>query len=270
MKEYITATYQEKVENLPIILYTMSSGYKQGTLISENGRPFSQILFVISGKGFVIHNGTRYELTAGSAFFTLEHTPIRYESTYNLVTAFITVTGGGIYDLIKHYNITNGFLYKKFISVDKYLAYIKDIISEYFKYKRSGVLSALSYNFFVNFFEGENTEVDEITKISLYIEKNFNKKLTLNAIADLFSISVSKLTHGFKKRYGFTVFEYILNLRLNYAKTLLSLDSNVKIQDVAYLSGFEDVSYFCKAYKKKFKLSPTNDKYWFCKIKSTA
>lgn len=260
MNNYITANYQENVENLSFILNTMSGGYNQGTLHSDSGRPFNQILFVVSGKGFVIYNGVRYELATGSAFFTLENTPIHYESTDNLVTAFITVSGGGIYNLIKHYNINDGFLYKKYINVDKYLSYINEIINEYFKYKRSGVLSSLSYNFFVNFFEGENTEVDEIKKISLYIEKNFSKKLTLNAIADLFSISVSKLTHEFKKRYNYTVFEYILNLRLNYAKTVLTLDNNIKIQDVAYLSGFEDVSYFCKAYKKKFKVSPTRDK----------
>ena len=43
-----------------------------------------------------------------------------------------------------------------------YLSYINEIISEYFKYKRSGVLSALSYNFFVNFFESENTKIDVV------------------------------------------------------------------------------------------------------------
>ena len=38
---------------------------------------------------------------------------------------------------------------------------------------------------------------DEIKDISLYIEKNFSKKLTLNEIANLFNISVSKLVNIF-------------------------------------------------------------------------
>ena len=170
------------------------------------------------------------------------------------------MTGGGIYDLIKHYKIKNGFLFKKYINVEKYLGSLNEIINEYFKFKRSGVLSALSYNFFVNFFENESVITDEIKDISLYIEKNFSKKLTLSDIANLFNISVSKLTHNFKKRYNYTIFDYILNLRLNYARSMLTLDNNLKIQDVAYMSGFEDVSYFCKAYKNKFGVSPTSDK----------
>ncbi len=259
MNNYLTAMYQDDVTNLPIILNTISNGFNQNTLISENGRDFHQILFVVDGTGVVIYNGVSYELKKGTAFFTAKNVPITYKSNGNLITAFITVNGAMIDSLLKHFNI-GGFLYKKYVNIEKYLTLLNDIISEYFTYKRNGIISSLSYNVFVNFFETPKSEVNEIKEISLYIEKNFTTKLTLDGIAKLFKISVSKLTHSFKKQFNYTVFEYVLNLRLNYAKNLLMQDSNLKIQDVAFSCGFDDVSYFCKAYKKKFNASPTYDR----------
>ena len=93
-------------------------------------------------------------------------------------------------------------------------------------------------------------------KTALYIEKNFSKKLTLNELAEINKTSVSKLCHDFKDKYGYTVFQHIINLRLNYAYNLLNSSATAKTKDVASVCGFDDVSYFCKLYKEKFGTTP--------------
>ena len=71
---------------------------------------------------------------------------------------------------------------------------------------------------------------------------------------------MSKLCHDFKRDMGCPVFAYILNMRLTYAQRFLRSYPDVRIKDAALSCGFEDLSYFCKAYKKKFGRSPAADR----------
>lgn len=50
--------------------------------------------------------------------------------------------------------------------------------------------------------------------------------------------------------------QYILNLRIQSAKTILSSVSTTSINDVAEISGFNSASYFSQIFKKYTGLSP--------------
>ena len=176
------------------------------------------------------------------------------------MVAFITTKGVALSQLAKHYQC-NGFLYYADIDTRKYLLDITTIIDENNSYnKRQGILSLLSYNVYINFFEHQKKIPDDIDKIAVYLDNNYTKNITLSDIATTFGVSVSKLCHDFKKRFNCTVFEYILNLRLLYARNLFLTNHDAKTKDVAITCGFDDVSYFCKAYKKKYNVTPSADK----------
>lgn len=244
---------------LPIYFDTACANYKQEMLNRPNGCNFYQILFVTNGEGILECGGKKYILKKGCAFYTSQQVPVTYYSTNGLITAFLTIKGDGADKISKHFGCQD-FLFRKSVNLEKYISQIKSVIEEYYNYKRQSVLSSLSYTFFIDFFEQNEAEPNLINKIALYIEKNFIKKLTLEKIADTHGISVSKLCHDFKKEFNCTVFEYILNLRLNYARNLLLSNPNAKTKDTALNCGFDDISYFCKAYKNKFGLTPTQDK----------
>ena len=92
--------------------------------------------------------------------------------------------------------------------------------TDYIKIYTDGKLSSLCYSFFVDFFEEAYFENYPTDKSIIYINKNFTEKITLSDIAKNSGVSVSKLCHDFKKKYGKTVFEYIMDLRLTYAKNI--------------------------------------------------
>ena len=54
-----------------------------------------------------------------------------------------------------------------------------------------------------------------------YIQKNYKNKISLDNIAKAAHISVSRLCHLFKEQLDSTVFDYLINLRINWAKHLL-------------------------------------------------
>lgn len=250
----------DKEKILPIHFYSASDRYQQEPVDRPLGTPvFHQILFVIEGEGLLYCRGRTYPLHRGCAFFTAVNEPSKYLNTNGLVTAFLTACGNAVWDLLKHYNC-DGFLFYDSIQPEEYIAAIERLISAYLEHKRQGLLSAMTYAFYTDFFEYQHRTVTGIEKVSLYIEKNFSSKLSLQQLANIGSMSVSKLCHDFKSVFGVTVFQYILDRRLSYAQSLLLTAPLTTTAEAAAACGFDDVSYFCRAYKKKFNCTPKSSR----------
>lgn len=259
MNKIIFHTQDALRQSLPIHLHSISDHYQETTVRQPHGYPFHQILMVLQGEGILECRGQEFPLKHGCAFYTAPGVPMIYRSTDSLTTAFLTVTGPGADQIPEHFGC-DGFLFRKNADIEKLLPGISAVIEEYYSQQREGILSALSYSFYIRFFEPQKQQPSLCRQVALYIEKYYAKKLSLSTIAQAHSISVSKLCHDFKKEFGCSVFSYILNLRLTYARNLLHTNPDTKTKDVALLCGFEDSSYFCKAYKARFGVIPSEDK----------
>lgn len=244
--------------------YSASAKHYQEWVTRPTGiKLFHQILLVLDGEGVVHTNGESHKLSRGAAFYTSPNCPNEYANHGGLVTAFLTVNGTAIEDLIS-YSECGDFLFLESVDVEKYLGYINQVLNEYYSQGRESVISALSYTMFCDFFaESKSFSTNEHDKVMHYIERHFTDKLTLDMIAEYADISVSKLCHSFKERHSVAVFEYILGLRLGNARSLIRSEPGLQIKTVATASGFDDVSYFCRAYKKKFGKTPKEDKTVF-------
>ena len=66
---------------------------------------------------------------------------------------------------------------------------------------------------------------------------------------------MSKLKYIFKKLYGCTVNEYIINLRLEEAKKILESGEN-SIADVARLVGYKKAGSFSRMFKRETGMLP--------------
>lgn len=98
--------------------------------------------------------------------------------------------------------------------------------------------------------------LEKINKIKQYIDTNFQHNLTLDKIAKNFYISKYYMSREFKKHYGLTINNYIVNKRITLAKELLRF-TNKSINEIAYSCGINESSYFNKVFKKNENMSPT-------------
>ena len=65
-----------------------------------------------------------------------------------------------------------------------------------------------------------------------YIAANFDKRLKINELADRIGVNRSYLTSSFKKSLGCSPQEYLMNLRIEKAKTLLK-NGDIQVSEVA-------------------------------------
>ncbi|WP_310259052.1 helix-turn-helix transcriptional regulator [Fictibacillus barbaricus] len=88
-----------------------------------------------------------------------------------------------------------------------------------------------------------------------YIQHNYTSEITLQKIADYTFISKNYFSILFKKYMNQNFLDYVISLRIKKAKELLSTTS-LKVYEVAHKSGFNDVKYFSKLFKKLIGSSP--------------
>ena len=86
-------------------------------------------------------------------------------------------------------------------------------------------------------------------------EKNLDKDLSLSEVATLVNMSDSAFSHFFKKRTGISYINYVNNLRIARACTLLS-DTTLSASEICYDCGFNNKSNFIRIFRKRKNMTP--------------
>ena len=253
--ERIIWSLATEAHTLPLNLFSACRCHKQETVIRPKGAGFYQILFILEGKGRVVFRGVEYPLVKGVGFYVGKDVPVEYYDDGGLYSVFVSIVGYGAEVLEKNY-AKDGFLYLEGASLYRFKEAVSSIVSAYNGGEGGGRLSALSYSLFIDFFENGKQALTLADEISAYIERNLDKRLTLEHLASLFSVSVSGLCHKFKEQFGTTVMEFLISKRLAYARMLLDSGAVLSVKEAAFSSGFDDPSYFCRAYKKRYGKTP--------------
>lgn len=100
---------------------------------------------------------------------------------------------------------------------------------------------------------------ERINIVYEYIEKNIDKKLSLQQMADLLNMTVISFTRLFKERTGKTFIDFVNEYRINIASRLL-VETDKTISEIAYECGFNNQSNFNRIFKKKQGIAPSDYK----------
>ena len=99
---------------------------------------------------------------------------------------------------------------------------------------------------------GRNTVEKEMVS---YIQQNFTGKISLKEFGEQFHLSEKYISRYFKEHFHITLSQYITYLRLENAKQLLQ-DTDLSVTETAMQSGYQNVSYFIRSFKKTYGISP--------------
>jgi AraC-like DNA-binding protein len=98
--------------------------------------------------------------------------------------------------------------------------------------------------------------VQKIDKARVYIRERINTNISPKAIAMELNMTYSWFRRLFKQYTGFAPTQYIIKLRLQRAKELLSTTTK-SIKEIAVEMNYESVDYFSTQFRRQTKITPT-------------
>ncbi len=222
----------------------------------------------IKGTGAVIKNRTSYGLSFcydGQITYTFDGVDYISDPDCAIIlpkgaTYSLSIDKGGFFPLINF--DCDGLLCDRHIvlplknpsALIKEFEYIKKL--SLFEKNRPKMMSA-----FYSLIDGVISQIDESGSIIgasvAYLEANlFDPTLNNEMLAKQANISEVYFRQLFLKQYGITPRQYIINARIAKAKQLLS-SGNKKISAIAEECGFVSVYHFCRCFKEKTGMTPT-------------
>jgi len=97
---------------------------------------------------------------------------------------------------------------------------------------------------------------NRIAHIVKYIREHLTEQISVDKLAGRACMSVSHFHKIFKNTLGESPVDYINFERIKFAKKLMA-NTNKKLSEIAFLSGFNNVSYFNRQFKKHEMISPS-------------
>ena len=222
------------------------------------------IVAVISGHGELTFNNITTSVSKGECFFIDCRTPHVYKSSSKdpwelLWIHFNGATSQQYYDYFIS-QMKNVFRPQSF---DKVVSSISEIIRINEQKNQDAeiltsnlIVDLLTIALTVNSDSGQYDSAlrSKLAAVHSNINDHFSEDLSLEMLSSKFYISKFYLTREYKKIYGMTIFQHIINSRINYGKKLLRFSDN-SIDEIAHLCGFNDQSYFARQFKKSENLT---------------
>ena len=100
-----------------------------------------------------------------------------------------------------------------------------------------------------------DSKIDEIKSIIDYINKNYQKKITLSDLAELTHMSKIHVCRKFTELSGISPINYLINVRIERSCILLK-ETGMSIGDIAMECGFSGFSYYSEIFRKIMGCSP--------------
>ncbi len=88
-----------------------------------------------------------------------------------------------------------------------------------------------------------------------YIQEHYDELLSREDVARYVGVSAGYFSRSFHKEAGISFQEYLNRYRIHRARTLLA-EGKGSVTEVAFLVGFQNVSYFCQVFRQVAGVSP--------------
>lgn len=108
----------------------------------------------------------------------------------------------------------------------------------------------------------QTKSLEKIKTILKYVEEHYDEHITIDDMAALTFYSKSHFMKFFKAHMGTGFIEYLNDYRLTIAERLLRT-SDASVLEIAEKSGFDNLSYFNRIFKRKYGQSPGKQRRFY-------
>jgi len=242
---------------------------------------YIQLFFGLEGDGKLFFNNRRYTIdikkNKSLVLFNPQHNiPINIETLPKSKILIVLISIKKFHSFFSEFAKFITFLHddkidKKYYSSKELSPAESVVLNQIFNHKlhkslerlylKGKVFELLSLYFNFNeepdkcpFLEDEEN-VHKIKRAKEIITERMANPPSLPELASEIGLSLNKLKDGFKHIYGETVFTFLIDYKLDYARKLLETKKH-NIAEVSDLIGYSTSSHFIAAFKKKFGTTP--------------
>lgn len=230
---------------------------------TPNGREDFYLQYMIEGEMDMFIQRTQQVIASGQAIIHYPHTPYRYATRNNTTVHYLWLhfSGSNAYKIVNDYNFPNqtimdvdicqniihsfDSLFHEFVIRDKHFNYLNSS-------KLISILTDISMSV------GKYNDIifrNRLFRSISYIHKNLSSDISINDLAEMEHLSLSRYRSLFREVVGLSPLSYIMNIRVAHAKEMLILTDR-SVAEVAFACGYKDPLYFCRVFKKLAGCSP--------------
>ncbi len=216
--------------------------------------------YIVSGGGYIVNDGKSYEVGAGDVYILEKGTSHKYwadkKNPYEKI--FINVYGDILGEMLKAYDLSGKVVFHE-SSCHQYFNELLQLA------KNTTLNDAICYEAACLLFRIINTIAERRAtgKVRSSLARQIKQRLdgavfgtiTVETIANEFSISNVLVIKKFSEVYGESPYRYYLNRKIDTAKRLLQY-TGMQIREISVSLGFSDEHYFSNIFKQKTGLSP--------------
>ena len=156
------------------------------------------------------------------------------------------------FHIYKYYNFIQSFV----SSLEQILSLTKTIQSKILKNKFEEIMLYLVHKNGPDFLNSLATKIDDkVIRLTAIVENNKLNRLSLEELAFLSNMSISTFKREFAQLYNKTPMKWFSEQRLNHVAFLLKTN-NYRPIELYEEAGYENLSNFVQAFKKKFGMTP--------------
>ena len=260
--------YSRKLERRTASLFVQNTGRQQcgaGYGWGPGVRDHFLLHHILSGRGTCIIDSRKYTLEAGDSFLVYPDTTIHYYADASQPWEYIWVGFNGM-DAERYVEMTDFSRQSPVLrgtNREAIAAHLEEIYRAYGtavweNMAMTGRLYALLSCLVESAQRSRPIRRDTLDCAEAaadYIINHFAEPITVEQLADHFSVSHSSLYRKFMKRYQMSPKRFLLEYRIDRACILLSTTGH-SVQEVSNSVGFDDPFYFSRVFKEIRGMSP--------------
>lgn len=226
-----------------------------------------EVLYFIEGEGIVYSGTTEFPAHVGDIVVINPNVLHCIESVTEQCRYYCLIVDRSLYE---EFGLpVSNMLFKEIVRDSTAQGYYDKIIREWADrgpfYKPAVKLAALQLLLHLSRYhldftnDGETVQSKRLTMVKDaigYIRAHFREELTIDDICEAIGFSKYYFCRVFKEVTRRTPVDYINFIRCSYAKNLL-LSGRYNVSESAEMSGFKNLSYFSKTYKKYMGTLPS-------------
>ncbi len=265
MKDFLFSN--DFFKNLDAFVYTCGyetckPGHSYGPIV----RSGYLIHYVLGGTGYYKTKDTMYHLKEGDAFLICPDELIYYEADRKnpWVYTWIGFQGVKIKSYLERTSLLSTPVFHYGHDDRIRLCHEKMFEASHLDTNRDLIMNSILYEYLFLLaskfpreqYTPREKQINYVEEILTYLESNYSNSISVQAIADSMGLNRSYLHRLFKSATGASVQEYVLDLRIRKACSLLK-STDLPIAIISLSVGYEDTLYFSRLFKKKKGVSPS-------------